>query len=105
MIFLSQGVGLGSRGQGQEVASAAVADEDSGLISAALSKAKKPRRNLDLSDQLSIQEPKTVLDDDDPKDFLGSSGAEFITTFRYRQCKPKKNGLSPKYTKWTRAKS
>jgi len=60
--------------------------EDSGFISKALSKTKKPRRNMDLSDQLVIQEPKTVLDgdgdeDSSKRDFMASSGAEFITTF------------------------
>ena len=56
-------------------------EEDSGFISKALMKTKKPRKTLDVTDQLTVQAPKTVLDDDESR--LGTSGAEFITTFRY----------------------
>ena len=72
------GVAIGSR---LPKVVAAVVEEDSGFISKALMKTKKPRKTLDVTDQLTVQAPKTVLDDDESR--LGTSGAEFITTFRY----------------------
>ena len=49
------GVGIGSRSSGGKVSNTVTETEDSGFISKALSKTKKPRRNMDLSDQLVIQ--------------------------------------------------
>ena len=72
------GVAIGSRAAPKVVEAV---EEDSGFISKALMKTKKPRKTLDVTDQLTVQAPKTVLDDDD-ESRLGSSGAEFITTFR-----------------------